>query len=68
MSLPIGICTRLTWRIFTVVRDFIFDESGQGLVEYALIIALISLAAIAIMTTLGQSVNNTLNSAAASLS
>ena len=44
------------------------DDSGQGLVEYALIIALISLAAIAIMTTLGKHVNNSLNSAVASLS
>ena len=44
------------------------DDSGQGLVEYALIIALISLAAIAIMTTLGKNVNNSLNSAVASLS
>jgi pilus assembly protein Flp/PilA len=44
------------------------DDSGQGLVEYALIIALISLAAIAVMTTLGKHVNNSLNSAVASLS
>ena len=50
------------------VKKLLSDESGQGLVEYALIIALISLAAIAIMTTLGQHVNNSLNSAVASLS
>jgi pilus assembly protein Flp/PilA len=44
------------------------DDAGQGLVEYALIIALISLAAIAVMSTLGKKVSNSLNSAVASLS
>ena len=44
------------------------DDSGQGLVEYALIIALISLAAISVMSTLGKHVSNTLNKAVASLS
>jgi pilus assembly protein Flp/PilA len=51
-----------------MLRALLNDESGQGLVENALIIALISLAAIAIMTTLGKKVNNSLNSAVASLS
>ena len=32
------------------------EEEGQGLVEYALILVLISIAAIAIMTTVGSSV------------
>ena len=32
------------------------DEEGQGLVEYALILVLISVVCIAIMTTLGLSV------------
>ena len=44
------------------------SEDGQGLVEYALIIALISLAAIAVMTQLGKHINNSLNKAEASLS
>jgi Flp pilus assembly pilin Flp len=44
------------------------DESGQGLVEYALIIALISLAALGVMTQLGKHVNNSLAKAVASLS
>lgn len=42
------------------------DESGQGLVEYALILVLISVVSIAIMTTLGfsvQGVFNTINGA-----
>ncbi len=50
------------------LNSMLRDEAGQGLVEYALIIALISLAAIAIMTTLGKKVNNSLSSASASLS
>jgi pilus assembly protein Flp/PilA len=34
------------------------EEEGQGLVEYALILVLIAVAAIAIMTTLGGSVSD----------
>lgn len=44
------------------------DESGQGLVEYALIIALVSIIAIAALTFLGQKAKNTLNNAANTLS
>lgn len=50
------------------MRKFISDESGQGLVEYALIIALVSLAAIAVLTTLGKHVSNTLSDAETKLS
>jgi pilus assembly protein Flp/PilA len=32
------------------------DEEGQGLVEYALILALVSIASILVMTALGTSV------------
>ena len=41
------------------------DERGQDLVEYALLVALIALAATATMNTLGQDINkmfSTLNS------
>ena len=34
------------------------DEKGQGLVEYALILVLISIAAVAIMTTLGTTISS----------
>ena len=44
------------------------DEEGQGLVEYALIIALVSIVAIVILRRLGSSVSRTLNNAASSLS
>jgi Flp pilus assembly protein, pilin Flp len=34
-------------------------EKGQGLVEYAIILALIAIVVIVVMTFLGQKVNNT---------
>ncbi len=43
-------------------------QSGQALVEYALILALIAIVAIAILTGLGQSVNTKLGSVNANLS
>jgi len=36
-------------------------EKGQGLVEYAIILALIAIVVIAVMTTLGNKVNNTMS-------
>ena len=42
-------------------------EKGQGLVEYAIIIALIAIVVIAVFTTLGKKVNNTFNSIGNSL-
>ncbi len=38
---------------------FILHQRGQGLVEYAIILALIAIVVIAVMTTLGKKVNNT---------
>jgi pilus assembly protein Flp/PilA len=43
------------------------DDRGQGLVEYALIIALVSIVAIAALKFLGGKASNTLNNAANSL-
>ena len=43
---------------------FFLDEAGQGLVEYALIIALISIVAIAGMTVMRDKASNTLYNAA----
>ena len=37
---------------------FQHPESGQGMVEYALILVLISIVVIVILTTLGKQVNN----------
>jgi pilus assembly protein Flp/PilA len=44
------------------------DDGGQGLVEYALIIALVSIVAIAALRLLGENASNTLNNAASQLS
>ncbi|HBW49226.1 MAG TPA: Flp family type IVb pilin [Herpetosiphon sp.] len=38
-------------------RSFFAKEEGQGLVEYALILALIAIVVIAVLTLLGQNVN-----------
>jgi len=48
--------------------SMLLDEEAQGLVEYALIIALVSVAAIVALKLVGTKVNNTLNGAANSLS
>jgi len=47
---------------------FLRGDEAQGLVEYALIIALVSLVAIAALRFLGSKANNTLNNAAGHLS
>jgi pilus assembly protein Flp/PilA len=44
------------------------DDEGQGLVEYALIIALVSVVAIVALRALGTKANTTLTSAGAALS
>ena len=46
------------------MRKFMKDESGQGLAEYALILALVALVAIAALTALGTNTKNKMNSVA----
>ncbi|MFD3166076.1 Flp family type IVb pilin [Herpetosiphon sp. NSE202] len=48
-------------------RSFFAKEEGQGLVEYALILALIAIVVIAVLTLLGKNVNNKLGSVASTL-
>jgi pilus assembly protein Flp/PilA len=48
-------------------QTFWSDESGQGLVEYALIIALIAVGLIAILLVLRNSIGNVFNNAATQL-
>jgi pilus assembly protein Flp/PilA len=44
------------------------EEEGQDLTEYALLLVLIALAAIASMSTLSNAIKNTFSTAAANLS
>ncbi len=44
------------------------DDSGQDLVEYVLLVVLISVAAIAAMTTLGEETNSAFQNAASDFS
>jgi pilus assembly protein Flp/PilA len=48
-------------------RTFAKDESGQGLVEYALIIALVAVGLVAILLVLRNSVGRVFNNAATTL-
>jgi pilus assembly protein Flp/PilA len=43
------------------LKRFWKEESGQGLVEYALILFLIAIVVIVALTTLGKKTNNVLN-------
>jgi pilus assembly protein Flp/PilA len=51
----------------TVLARVIHEEDGQGLTEYAMILALIALLAIVALTFLGGSVSNEMSTAAQSL-
>jgi pilus assembly protein Flp/PilA len=49
------------------VRGFIANEEGQGLVEYALIIALVAIVVIVALTLLGNRVSNAYTNIAGAL-
>ena len=51
----------------TRLRAFVRDEEGQDLIEYALLVALISLVAVVAITNAGTAVNNIFTSIAAKL-
>jgi pilus assembly protein Flp/PilA len=50
--------TLVSERIRAVLEQLNTREEGQGMVEYALILVLISIVVIVILTTLGHRVNN----------
>jgi len=45
----------------TLLRQLIHDESGQDLIEYALLAALVGLSAVVSMKGLSNSIKNTFN-------
>lgn len=45
-----------------MINILLNEESGQGLVEYGLILALIALVVITLLKTVGSKLNNTFNS------
>ncbi len=51
-----------------MIASFLKDDAGQGLTEYALIIALVSIIAIAALNTLGNKSSNGLTNAGNNLS
>jgi Flp pilus assembly pilin Flp len=50
-----------------LVRRFLREQEGQDLVEYALLLVFLALAAITILPTLGQAVNNVFSQSASAL-
>ncbi|HZT77243.1 MAG TPA: Flp family type IVb pilin [Vicinamibacterales bacterium] len=54
--------------LVNMVRSFAKDESGQDLLEYALLVALIALVAFGAIQLAGNSVNNIFNNIAGKLS
>jgi Flp pilus assembly pilin Flp len=51
----------------TMLKDFLKDEAGQDLVEYALLLVFLALAAIAVLPVLGKAVNNVFSQSASTL-
>ena len=49
------------------LRFLVNDESGQNLIEYALVAGLVGVAAVAAMTGLGTSIKTAFNSVASTL-
>ena len=50
-----------------VLKTFLREEEGQDLVEYALLLVFLALAAIAVLPTLGKAVNNVFSQSASTL-
>jgi len=54
-------------RIVKIAREFGRDQSGASIVEYALMLALITIVCIGAMTVLGASINSFFSSASTSI-
>ena len=53
--------------MISFMKKLISDERGQDLVEYALLLVFIALAAIAVLPTLGSAINNVFSQSASTL-
>lgn len=51
-----------------LLKNLMTEESGQDLIEYALVAALVGLGSVAAMGTLANSIENTFNSIGSELS
>ena len=51
-----------------LLNNLVNEDSGQDLIEYALVAALVGLAAVTAMTSLGTKIGNTFNAIGTSLS
>jgi Flp pilus assembly pilin Flp len=54
--------------ISKIISRLYKEERGQGLAEYGLIVALVSVAIILVMMNLGETNNNTMNKVASEMS
>ena len=52
---------------FVAIRGLVRDDSGQDLLEYAMLVALISLVAVVAVTNSGQAINSIFSSVASQL-
>jgi Flp pilus assembly pilin Flp len=59
--------TKPMLKFATTMKDLLKDEAGQDLVEYALLLVFLALAAIAVLPVLGKAVNNVFSQSASSL-
>ena len=53
--------------MISFMKKLISDERGQDLVEYALLLVFIALAAIAVLPTLGSAINNVFSQTSSTL-
>ena len=52
---------------FKLIRDLLRDERGVTAIEYGLIAALISIAAVGVMSTIGTNISSVFNTVAGDL-
>ena len=55
-------------KLMSFVMNFIREEEGQNLIEYALLVALIAVVCIAAVTTLGKAASSKFSTVGASIS